>query len=153
MTDADAVRVRPALPHEHATLEALQRRASLANPGDRAALLEHPDAIAIPAGQIARGDVFVAESPRGVLGFAALLAREDGDTELDGLFVSPEHWGHGVGRRLVEFCAAVARARGSAWLHVVANDHAGGFYTRCGFEQVGVVATRFAPAPAMRRKL
>jgi hypothetical protein len=37
--------IREARPEELADLEALQRRASLANPGDREAILAHPDAI------------------------------------------------------------------------------------------------------------
>lgn len=148
------VRIRPALPHERSSLEALQWRASLNNPGDREALLAHPDAIELPAEQIARGDVVVAESDDGVItGFAAILARADGDTELDGLFVEPDHWQGGIGRQLVDACCALARERGSRHLHVVGNYHAEGFYVRCGFERLGTSETRFGPALAMRRRL
>ena len=40
--------IRPALIGERAALEALQWRASLANPGDRDHLLANPDAIVLP---------------------------------------------------------------------------------------------------------
>jgi hypothetical protein len=50
--------IRPALP-ERSSLEALQWRASLANSGDRDALLANPDAIALPIEQIADGHVLV----------------------------------------------------------------------------------------------
>ena len=40
--------IRPARQDERALLEALQWRASLANPGDRDSLLANPDAIIIP---------------------------------------------------------------------------------------------------------
>ena len=118
MTDPPAQSwfLRRASPDERERLEALQWRASMNNPGDREALLAHPDAIAIPTDQIARGEVVVAESRGTVVGFAAILARPDGDTDLDGLFVEPTHWGLGIGRTLVEGCARMARARGSRHL-------------------------------------
>src|SRR5438046_9814487 len=47
--------IRPALHAERSCLEALQWRASLANSGDRDALLANPDAISLPVEQIADG--------------------------------------------------------------------------------------------------
>ena len=107
------VRTRAAQPGEREALEALQRRASLNNPGDRDALLAHPDAIVLPAEQIARGDVIVAELDGVIAGFAAVLEREDGQAELDGLFVEPDRWRGGIGRLLVEASCALAQRRGS----------------------------------------
>jgi GNAT superfamily N-acetyltransferase len=144
---------RPAAASEQKALEALQWRASLANEGDRDALLANPDAIELPCDQLVAGQVFVAERANVTLGFAAILPREDGATELDGLFVEPEMWKRGVGRLLVEHCADVARERGSAALHVVGNAHAEGFYRACGFERIGIVQTRFGAALSMRRML
>ena len=57
--------IRPAVAAERKALEALQWRASLANPGDREALLANPDAIDLPLAQIEAGAVFVAETPAG----------------------------------------------------------------------------------------
>ena len=73
-------------------LEALQWPASLRNPGDREALLANADAIEIPIEQIERGQLFVAETVGLISGFAAILLRDDGDTELDALFVEPDKW-------------------------------------------------------------
>ena len=70
--------IRPALQAERSLLEALQWRASLANPGDRDALLANPDAIALPVEQIADGHVFVAGRDGAIVGFAAVLPRPDG---------------------------------------------------------------------------
>src|SRR3982751_4641158 len=109
---------------EKQALEALQWRASLSNPGDREALLANPDAIAIPDAQIEGGSLFVAEADEGILGFAAILPREDGDQELDALFVEPDQQRNGIGRKLVEYCAHAARAQGSKALHVLGNPHA-----------------------------
>jgi len=58
---AHDVFIRPARSDEQVMLEALQRRASLSNPGDRDAPLANPDAIELPVEQIVEGCVFVAE--------------------------------------------------------------------------------------------
>jgi hypothetical protein len=87
---------------ERQALEALQRRASLNNPGDRDALLANPDAIELPPDQIAAGHVFIAERNGAIVGFSAVLPREGPEMDLDGLFVEPHLWRHGIGRLLVE---------------------------------------------------
>ncbi|HZP49451.1 MAG TPA: GNAT family N-acetyltransferase [Vicinamibacterales bacterium] len=145
--------IRPAGPSEKAALEELQRRASLSNPGDRQALLDHPEAIAIPAAQLETGCVFVAERNGARVGFAAVVRRDDGDAELDALFVEPDEWKSGIGRALVDHCAEVARAGGASILHVVGNPHANGFYLACGFAPTGTVETRFGVGHSMERRL
>jgi hypothetical protein len=69
--------IRPALPEEWAALEALQRRASIANANDRDAMIAHPDAIDLPLAQIHAGHVFAADRAGVLAGFAAVLPRED----------------------------------------------------------------------------
>ena len=145
--------IRPARPDEHTKLESLQRRSSLSNPGDRDALIANPDAIAVPIEQIAEGCVFVAERDGVVVGFAALVPRPDGGAELDALFVEPLLWKHGIGRRLDEHVADVARARAATFLHVIGNPHAEGFYQSCGFRVTGLVDTRFGAGLDMQRAL
>ena len=135
--------IRIARVSEKQQLEALQWRASLNNPGDRAALLANPDAIAIPDAQIEAGSVFVAEADGVIVGFAAILPREDGDQELDALFTEPDRQRGGIGRKLVEYCAIAARAQGARALHVVGNPHAEAFYKACGFQTRGHEQTRF----------
>jgi GNAT superfamily N-acetyltransferase len=152
-SEPEQVSIRPARSDEQTILEALQRRASLSNPGDRDALLANPDAIALPIEQIAEGCVFVAERDGVVAGFAAVLPRPDGGAELDALFVEPHLWKRGIGRRLVDHIADVARSRAASFLHVVGNPHAEGFYTSCGFRVTGTVDTRFGAGLAMRRLL
>jgi len=143
--------IRVAVAAEQKELEDLQRRASLTNAGDREALLAHPDAIELPLAQIAAGGVFVAEWDGATVGFAAVEPRADGDSELDALFVDPETRHRGIGRRLVEHCALVARQRGSGALCVVGNPHAEGFYLACGFKLTGTTETRFGPGLLMRK--
>jgi N-acetylglutamate synthase-like GNAT family acetyltransferase len=144
---------RLAVASEREELEALQLRSSLNNIGDRDALLANPDAIVLPVEQIDSGQVFVAERDNKIVGFAAVLSRADGETELDGLFVEPSIWRHGIGRSLLDRCAEFAIASGSTALHVVGNPHAEGFYAACGFEPIGVEATRFGEGLLMRKKL
>jgi GNAT superfamily N-acetyltransferase len=144
---------RLATPGERHELEALQRRASLANQGDRASLLAHPDAIDLPLEQIESGRVIVAEVGGTVMGFAAIIVREDGDGELDALFVDPTSWRQGIGRGLVEESAELAGSLGATSLHVVGNPHAEGFYAACGFVMLGTTETRFGRGLLMRLTL
>jgi GNAT superfamily N-acetyltransferase len=141
------------MPAERRALEELQRRASLVWEEDRDALLAHPDAIELPLEQITEGRTIVAESAGELLGFAVVLQRDDGDAELDGLFVEPAQWRHGIGRALVVEAERIAARDGSASLWVIANTRALDFYRACGFVAVGEVATRFRPAPRMRKSI
>jgi hypothetical protein len=84
--------IRPAVVSEKKALEALQLRAALNNPAD----LANPDAIDLPIDQIEAGRVFVLEKNGAIVGFSAVLPREDGDAELDGLFVDPAFWRQGL---------------------------------------------------------
>ena len=145
--------IRIARVSEKQKLEALQWRASLNNPGDREALLANPDAISIPDAQIEGGSVFVAESDDVIVGFAAILPRADGDQELDALFVEPDRQRNGIGRKLVEYCARAARAKGARELHVVGNPHAEAFYKSCGFQIRGHEQTRFGVGLLMYKPL
>lgn len=137
------IAIRLARISERGLLEALQRRASLSNSADRDALLTNPDSINLPLQQISDGRVFVAERNGAIAGFSVAIPREDGDFELDGLFVDPDCWRQGVGRQLVGHGASVATSAGARYLHVVGNPHAEHFYRACGFEVIGTQRTLF----------
>ena len=143
--------IRRAVASERESLEALQWRASLNNPGDRASLIANPDAVELPRQQIEDGGVLVAEVMNSIQGWAAILPRDDGDAELDALFVEPEVWGLGIGSALVERCVVEARANGAVSIHVVGNPHAEGFYRKCGFEILGERQMRFGTGLVMKR--
>ena len=142
---ADSLTLRLAVPEEHDDLEELQRRASLELPEYRDQLIANPDAIYLPQGQIANGQVIVAELDGEVAGFAAVVGGE-----LDGLFVEPDLWGRGVGRALVDAATHEARKRGLA-LKVIANPRTRRFYEHCGFSLEGEVQTRFGPGLRMTK--
>ncbi len=152
-TRDETLTVRLALPDERGALEALQWRASLMWEETREALLAHPDAIQLPAEQIAEGRVFVCERGGSVVGFAVVVPREDGDAELDGLFVEPVAWRSGAGTRLVAEAERLAVRWGASILHVIANKRALDFYRARDFHIVGQAQTRFGPAIAMEKEL
>ena len=112
-------------------MEELQRRASLELPEYRDQLLLNPDAIYLPEGQIANGQVIVAEFGGELAGFAAVVGGE-----LDGLFVEPDLWGHGIGRALVDAATHAARRKGLA-LTVIAAPRAQRFYEAAGSRSRG----------------
>ena len=143
--------IRPARPGERQALEELQRRASMHEPMYREQLAAHPEAIELPAEQIAAGLVRVAEQDGMVAGFAVLFERSGDACELDGLFVEPDRMRHGIGRLLVEDAAGIARDRGARRIDVIANPQAVAFYEAVGFEATGAAQTRFGPAPRMSR--
>ena len=149
----ETISIRRATPSEREVLEALQRRASLANARDRDAILAHPDAIEIPIRQLESGQVYVAEHRDAIVGFATTQPREDGDTDLDALFVEPAMWRQGIGRQLVRHCEDAARLLGSRTLHVIGNPHARAFYDASGFKAVGVSETRFGQGILYQRTL
>jgi GNAT superfamily N-acetyltransferase len=153
MPPEESVSIRYAGAEERLALEDLQRRAGLANAGDREALLANPDAIRLPPEQIDARQVFVADRAGERLGFSVVLPRADGDAELDGLFVVPNLWGSGIGRTLVDHAADHARSLGARILHVIGNPHARGFYLKVGFVVAGECQTQFGPGLLMRRLL
>ena len=142
---ADALTIRLARTDEHAALEDLQRRASLALPEYSKQLQAHPDAIHLPPAQIANGQVFVAELEGSIAGFAALVG-----AELDGLFVEPGLWRRGIGRALADKATQEARNKGLT-LTVIAAPAAKAFYESCGFAFEGDAVTRFGPALRMSK--
>ncbi|MEC9267574.1 MAG: GNAT family N-acetyltransferase [Pseudomonadota bacterium] len=147
------VRLRTARLEDRDALIELQRRASLANPEDREAILAHPDAIDIPPGQFEAGNVLVAELDGAAVGFAALFIRPDRQAELDGLFVEPTHWKAGIGRTLVRAAEERAREHGADSLHVIGHPNANGFYSHVGFAALGEIPTRFGPGRRFVRHL
>jgi N-acetylglutamate synthase-like GNAT family acetyltransferase len=107
----------------------------------------------LPVDQIIEGRVFVAEQGGKLMGFCAILPREDGDSELDALFVEPDSWRQGIGRALVEHSSNLAKSAGARHLHVIGNPQAEHFYTGCGFDVFGTQRTRFGVGLLMKRSL
>jgi GNAT superfamily N-acetyltransferase len=141
--------IRQARPDEAETLAAIQRDASLA----ALAHIFPPERYPYPIAEIrqrwrdAVADpvmaVLVVEQDGVIVGVAACRSEW-----LDGLYVIPALWGHGVGRELHDEVVDRLRAGGSARCHLWVlehNDRARRFYERLGWRENG--DTRVVPFP------
>lgn len=147
------MRIRNARKREANALEALQRRSSNVWQEYREQLAAHPDAIEFPQHFIDRGWTRVAAlGDNTPVGFSVVIPSQAGTHELDGLFVEPDHMRRGIGRSLLEDACHRARNDGAHQLEVTVGP-AQAFYEKLGFDVVGAVQTRFAPAVRMRRYL
>jgi N-acetylglutamate synthase-like GNAT family acetyltransferase len=145
------VRVRAARADDLEAAGALKLRASLAWGDHIEQLLALPEAQTAPAEHLP--SMFVAEVGGRLAGFATVLLRDDGDAELEDLFVEPDLWRHGIATGLVAEAERRAGALGARRLHVVGSARAQAFYEARGFELVGQAQTLFAPAPVLRKML
>jgi putative acetyltransferase len=141
--------IREARRDEAEALAAIQRDASLA----ANAHIFPPELYPFPIAQIVQRwqdflddpdvTVLVCEEDGAALGVAGSRAGW-----LDGLYVLPEWWGHGVGRRLHDDVLDRQRAAGSTRCHLWVlehNDRARRFYERLGWHENG--DTRVVPFP------
>jgi len=89
-------------------------------------------------------DCIVAEAPP-VIGFCNVCASRDPDCEaatgeISALYLDPQHWRRGVGRRLVDAAVAQAQERGyrnlTLWV-LRENQRARSFYEAVGFSRDG----------------
>jgi GNAT superfamily N-acetyltransferase len=101
---------------------------------------------------IANNDVYVAEQEGELLGFYALIVREN-KAELDHMWVAPKHVGGGVGKEL--FINAMQRAAGQnvSEVQISSDPHAEGFYQKMGATRVGEVASEIDGQPRILPRL
>lgn len=96
--------------------------------------------------------VLVADTPAGLVGYAALLPLAQMHTGLRGmelhhLFVTPDDRSDGIGGLLIEAAVVQARRLGCSYMTVGThpdNTAAQAFYTRRGFAPRAVTGARFA---------
>ena len=91
---------------------------------------------------IDRYDFFVAEEDGVVVGFGELGAEAG---EVQGLYVSPDVKGRGVGRELLRKLEETARAYGLKSLRLTSSLNAVPFYERAGFRAVGELTETIGP--------
>jgi len=80
---------------------------------------------------------FVAELRDVVVGFYALERLSASESELEAMFVAPQHIGQGIGRRLIEHAKIHARQNGAASLLIQGDPNAMSFYRAAGGILVG----------------
>jgi GNAT superfamily N-acetyltransferase len=90
--------------------------------------------------------VFVAETDNQILGFYALIIRED-KAELDHLWVSPEHIGAGVGKELFLHAMQTAASRNVSEVEISSDPNAEGFYRKMGAHRLGEVVSEIDGEP------
>jgi GNAT superfamily N-acetyltransferase len=129
-------------------------RISRARPGDSAALTEiafrakrhwgYPEGwirrwkrvLTLTPAYIRSNPTYAARAGATIVGFASLQRSGDVAT-LEHLWVSPAHFGGGVGRLLFRRCEKEARKMGAAVLQVESDPNAEGFYHAMGAVTVG----------------
>ena len=161
MPDAPATRatapgltIRDATPGDLPALQLVFERSSLANTGDRAVLLDHPEALvfAWPDDPTSRCRVASIEAGNDIVGFAT-TTRTGRMLELIDLFVDPDHMRRGIARVLVDDIVEHGRSTGVRRLGVDGNPHAQAFYLSVGFVVESMVVTEFGPGLRLGRSL
>lgn len=101
---------------------------------------------------VAAHPVYVAvdEEDAPVACYALLPSGGSGEVELEHFWVHPDAMGRGLGRRLFEHAAGVARSLGGDALLIDSDPYAEDFYRRMGAERVGEVR---ADMDGQRREL
>ena len=113
-------------------LQEIFRLASLSNEGDRAALVDHPEALVFDATSLAAGRARVATIvPDLIAGFATTVT-ELGFLELVDLFTDPDWMRRGVATALINDAVAFATTVGADRVSVTGNPHALEFYQQAG---------------------
>jgi len=94
---------------------------------------------------LANNPVFLAEKDEQILGFYALIIRQD-KAELDHLWVAPQHIGSGVGKAL--FLHAMQNAgRNVSEIEILADPNAEGFYRKMGAHRIGETTSEIDGKP------
>jgi len=90
--------------------------------------------------------VFLAEKDEQILGFYALIIREE-KAELDHLWVAPQHIGSGVGKQLFVHAMQSAARRNVSELEIEADPNAEGFYRKMGAHRIGETTSEIDGEP------
>ena len=104
------------------------------------------DDLTISPEYLAGNPVFVAEKDNQILGFYALIIRQD-KAELDHLWVAPQHIGSGVGKELF-IHAMQSAARGNvSEIEIESDPNAEGFYRKMGAHRIGETTSEMDGKP------
>ncbi len=108
--------------------------------------------LTISANFISNNEVYVADQEGEVLGFYALVVRDD-KAELEHMWVAPAHSGRGVGKEL--FVHAMQRAAGEnvSTVEISSDPNAEGFYQKMGARKIGDVISEIEGEPRILPRL
>ncbi len=109
--------------------------------------LQHwQDDLTITPDFIAGNDVYVAEDEAGLLGFYALIIKQE-KAELDHLWVTPQHLGTGVGKKLFLHAMQHAARERVAEVEISSDPNAEGFYRKLGAHRIGETVSELDGQP------
>ena len=94
------------------------------------------DDLTITPDYVAANRVYVAESESDLLGFYALIRREE-KAELDHIWVMPAHIGTGVGKQLFLHAMQIAAGERVSEVEILSDPNAEGFYLKMGAHRTG----------------
>jgi N-acetylglutamate synthase-like GNAT family acetyltransferase len=89
---------------------------------------------------VATNQVFVAEREGKLLGFYALIIRQD-KAELEHMWVAPQYIGTGVGKELFVHAMQRAAMQNASEVGISSDPNAEGFYKKMGAFQIGEVSS------------
>ena len=104
------------------------------------------DDLTISPDFVAANQVYVAEREGEVLGFYALIVRQD-KAELDHLWVAPAHIGTGVGKELFVHAMQSAARRNISEVEIASDPNAEGFYRKMGAHRIGETVSEIDGQP------
>jgi len=104
------------------------------------------DDLTISPDFVATNQVFLAEKDGPILGFYALIVRQE-KAELDHLWVAPEYIGSGVGKELFLHAMETAVKGGISAVEVVSDPNAEGFYRKMGAHRIGETVSEIEGQP------
>ena len=110
------------------------------------------DDLTISPDYIARNPVYVAEGEAELLGFYALIIREN-KAELDHLWVTPAQIGAGVGKQLFLHAMQHAARRNIAEVEILSDPNAEGFYLKQGAHRIGEAVSEIDGQPRVLPRL
>ncbi|MFN2515142.1 MAG: GNAT family N-acetyltransferase [Pyrinomonadaceae bacterium] len=94
------------------------------------------DDLTITPDFVATNQVYVAECEGELLGFYALIVRDD-KAEIDHMWVAPEHIGTGVGKALFIHAMQTAARQNVSEVGISSDPNAEGFYKKMGAFRIG----------------
>lgn len=140
------MRIRRAIPEESTTLTQIAHDAKR-HWGYPKHWIEHwQDDLTISPEYLAANPTFVAENDNQILGFYALLIRQD-KAELDHMWVAPQHMGSGVGKELFIHAMQSAARRNVSEIEIEADPNAEAFYRKMGAHRIGETVSEIDGQP------
>ena len=104
------------------------------------------DDLTISPDFVAANEVYVAESEGEVLGFYALIVRDD-KAELDHMWVAPAHIGASVGKELFIHAMQTAAGQHISAVEILSDPNAEGFYRKMGAHRIGEIVSEIEGEP------